>query len=139
MTCLSPCCMIFTKKVKSKLFLWDFINSVPSDIISDWSKLKAIADVKINVTQKLKFGSERMEKKFRKRRKCWYPTFSPFSTMFFKAFFPRLVKTRDCFVSVYVVLIIISPLSEHLSMYSISLTGTWQNILLVPVGTCSAL
>ena len=30
-----------------------------------------------------------------KRRKCWWPAFSPFPTMFSKGFFPRVVKSRD--------------------------------------------
>ena len=37
------------------------INSLPDDKILDWSKLKAIADDKINVTQKLKFVLRREE------------------------------------------------------------------------------
>ena len=37
-------------------------NSLPNDKILDWSKFKAIADDKINVNKKLKFGLERVEK-----------------------------------------------------------------------------
>ena len=37
------------------------LNSLPNDKILDWSKLKALADDKINVTYKLKFVSERLE------------------------------------------------------------------------------
>ena len=33
-----------------------------------------------------------------KRRKCWSPAFSPFPTMFSKAYFFRVVKKQDCVV-----------------------------------------
>ena len=36
-----------------------------------------------------------------KRRKCWWPAFSPFPTMFSKAFSFRVVKSRDCVVKGY--------------------------------------
>ena len=38
-----------------------WFNSLPNDKLLDWSKLKAIADVKINVTEKLKFVLGRVE------------------------------------------------------------------------------
>ena len=38
-----------------------FVNCLPYDKILDWSKLKAFADEKINVTQELKFVSGRKE------------------------------------------------------------------------------
>ena len=37
------------------------VNSLPNDKILDKTKFKALADDKINVTEKLKFGSERIE------------------------------------------------------------------------------
>ena len=37
------------------------LNPLPNDSISDWSKLKAFAGDKINVTEKLKFVLERVE------------------------------------------------------------------------------
>ena len=37
------------------------LNSLPNDKILDWSKLKASADDKINVTGMLKFLLERLE------------------------------------------------------------------------------
>ena len=40
--------------------LYNF-KSVPNNKILDWSKLNALADDKINVTEKLKFGIERVE------------------------------------------------------------------------------
>ena len=35
--------------------VYNKVNSLPNDKILDWSKLKAIADDKINTTEKLKF------------------------------------------------------------------------------------
>ena len=35
--------------------LWQWINFLPNDKMLDWFKLKAFADDKINVTEKLKF------------------------------------------------------------------------------------
>ena len=63
------------------------VNSLPNDRSLDWSKLKAFADDKINVTKKLKFALGLEEKNCKKRRKCWLPAFSPFPTMFSKGFF----------------------------------------------------
>ena len=60
--------------------------------ILDWSNLKALADNKINVTEKLKFVLEKGRKHCGKRRKCWLPAPSPFSTMFSKASFSRSLK-----------------------------------------------
>ena len=36
-------------------------NYLPNNKILDWSKLKAFADDKINVNEKLKFGIDRVE------------------------------------------------------------------------------
>ena len=49
--------------------------------------MKALADNKTDVSKKLKdfFGTGR--KHFGKRRKCWFPAFSPFPKMFSNAFF----------------------------------------------------
>ena len=38
-----------------------YFNSIPNDKILDWSKLKAFADDKINVTEELKFVLGRVE------------------------------------------------------------------------------
>ena len=43
------------------------VNSLPNDKILDWSKLKAFADDEINVINKLKFVSERIESILGKR------------------------------------------------------------------------
>ena len=74
------------------------LNTLPNDKISDRFKLKAFADDKIDVTEKLKFVFGRVENIVGKRRKCWLPAFSPFPTMFSKGFFVRVVKSLDCVV-----------------------------------------
>ena len=71
-------------------------DTLPNDKILNWFKLKAFADDKINVTQILKFVLKMVEnigrKHYGKRRKCWLPAFYPFTTIFSKAFFLRVVK-----------------------------------------------
>ena len=56
--------------------------SIPNSKVLDWSKLKAFAEDKINVTEKKKneicLGMGR--KHCGKRRKSWLPVFSPFPT-----------------------------------------------------------
>ena len=71
----------------------ELYSSLPNNKILDWSKFKAFADDKINLTQNLIFLNGR--KHCGKRRKCWLPAFSPFPTMFSKAFFHRVIKIRD--------------------------------------------
>ena len=63
------------------------LNPLPRDKILDWSRLKAFADDKINLNEKNQtlFGKGR--KHCGKRKKCCLPAFSPFTTMFSKAFF----------------------------------------------------
>ena len=52
--------MVFTRTVSfsyiyTMSFLWGSFNSIPNDKFFDWSKFKALADDKVNVTEKLKF------------------------------------------------------------------------------------
>ena len=74
------------------------VNSLPNDSFLDQSILKALADDKVNLAEKIEicFGKER--KHIPKRRKCWSPVFTPFSTMFSKGLFFKVVKSRDCVV-----------------------------------------
>ena len=70
-----------------------------SSLVSSlWSKFKVFADDEIYVTEKLKFCFEKGRKHHGKRRKCWLPAFSPFSMMFSKDSFIRVVKSWDCVV-----------------------------------------
>ena len=46
-------------------------NSLPNDKILNRSNLKAFADNKINVPEKLKFASEKIENILGKGEKCW--------------------------------------------------------------------
>ena len=50
-------------------------NSLPNDKILDWSKLKAFADAKINVTEKLKFVKGRVENIVGKAENAGYQCF----------------------------------------------------------------
>ena len=59
------------------------VNSLPNDEILGWSKLKAFADDKIHVTEKLKFVLAMVTSIF------------SFPTMFSKVFFLRVVNSRD--------------------------------------------
>ena len=74
------------------------INSLPNDKFLDWSKLKAVADDISNVPEKLKFVLGRVENIVGKEENAGLPAFSPFSTMFSKAFIYRVVKSLDCVV-----------------------------------------
>ena len=66
-----------------------FLDFLPHDKILDWSKLKAYADNKIYVTQKLIFTLGRVET-------LWEKHFLLFLIMFSKGFFLGVVKSLDC-------------------------------------------
>ena len=76
------------------------LHSLSNDEFLDWLKLKSFADDKINVTEKQKFFYGMIGKHYGKRRKCWLPALFPFPTMFSKAFFHRVVKSRYCVVMI---------------------------------------
>ena len=59
-------------------------------------QLKAFADDKRSVTQKTEILLEMSGKVGGKRRKYWSPAFSPFPTVFSKAPFFRVIKSRKC-------------------------------------------
>ena len=75
-----------------------FINSLLNKKNLEGSKFKAFADNKINVTEKIEICFGKSRKSCGKRRKCWLAAFSPFHTMFSKAFLNRVVKSQDCVV-----------------------------------------
>ena len=58
-------------------------------------KLWALADNKINVTEKLKLVLKRIENAVGKGKKLWLPSFSPVPSMFSKGVFFKVVKSRD--------------------------------------------
>ena len=65
--------------------LLEKFNSLPNDKILDWSKLKALADDKIKVTQKSKFVSSKVENIVGKGENAGYQHFLLFSQCFQKA------------------------------------------------------
>ena len=73
-------------------------NSLPNNKILAHSKLKELADNKINVTQELKVVSERTENFLGKGENAGYQHFLLFQNMFSKAFFLGVVRSQDCVV-----------------------------------------
>ena len=68
-----------------------FLNFLPNDKMLDWSKLKAFAEDKINVNERLKFGLGEVENIVAKGENAGYLHILLFITMFSKGFFSRLV------------------------------------------------
>ena len=68
------------------------INSLPNDKFPYWSKLKAFADDKIDVTQKLRFELGRVENIVGKGENAGYLHFPLFPQCFQKAPFSGLLK-----------------------------------------------
>ena len=73
------------------------LNSLPDDKVLARSKLKTFADDNIDGIKMMISRLVRVENTG-KRRKCWLTAFSPFHTVFSKAFFLRIVKSRDYLV-----------------------------------------
>ena len=67
--------------------LYLFLNSLPNDELLDLSKLKAFADDNLNVYQKLKFASGRVENIVGKGENAGYQHFLPFPPCVQKASF----------------------------------------------------
>ena len=68
------------------------VNSLTNDKISDWSKLKAYAEDKINVTEKMKFVFERVENMVEKEENVGYQHFLLFQSCFPKASYTVSLK-----------------------------------------------
>ena len=66
------------------------INFLPNDKFLDWSKFKALADDKINLTETLKFVSGRVENIVGKGENAGYQHFLLF-LLFSNSFFSRVV------------------------------------------------
>ena len=62
------------------------VNPLPDDKISDWSKLKAFADTKLNVTQNIKVVLHRIENIVGKEENAGYQHFLLFPQCFQRAF-----------------------------------------------------
>ena len=73
------------------------VNPLPNDKILVWSKLKAYADDKIIVTEKLKIVLGRIENIVEKGENAGYQHFLLFPQCFQKAYY-GVVKSRDCVV-----------------------------------------
>ena len=67
-------------------------NPLPHSKILDLSKLKAFADNIFILAQVTQYIFKWVENFVGKKRKCWLPAFSPFSTMFSKV-------STECFLS----------------------------------------
>ena len=78
---------------------YSYFNSLPNDKILDRSKLKALADDKINVAQKLKFVSWMVEDILGKGETAGYQHFLLFAQYFQKSFLVGVIKCRDCVVN----------------------------------------
>ena len=72
------------------------LNPLPDNKILALTKFKALADDNFNLAQMVQCFSDRVENIVGKSRKCWFPAFSLFTTMFSKGFIFRLGKTGDC-------------------------------------------
>ena len=77
-----------------KITLECFFNSLPNNIFLDRSKLKAFADDKLNVNEKLNFGLERAENIVGKGENASHQHFLLFPQCFQKLFFSRSSKVR---------------------------------------------
>ena len=72
------------------------VNSLSNDKILYQTNLKAFADNKMNVTEKVKFVHERVENIVGKRGNAGFQHFLFFPTMFSKGLFLKVVKSHDC-------------------------------------------
>ena len=73
-------------------------NSLPNDKILDWSKFKAFADAKIDLTQYLNFALGRVENILGKGENAGYQHFFLFPKCFQESTSLRVVKSLDCVV-----------------------------------------
>ena len=81
-------------KLMSWLGIFSDANSFPNDKLLDWSKLKVLADDKMNVNQKQKFFFEWIENIVGKGENAGYKHFFLFPQYFLKASFSGSLKVR---------------------------------------------
>ena len=74
------------------------LNPLPNDKILDVTKLKASADEKLNFVKMTISLLARVENTVGKGENAGYKHFFPFSPVFSKAFFFRVVKSWECVV-----------------------------------------
>ena len=74
------------------------MNPFPDNKILALPKFRAFADGNFTMAQVVQFFPDRVENIVGKRRKCCFPAFSSFPTMFYNSFYSRVVKTWDYFV-----------------------------------------
>ena len=72
--------------------LGELFNPLPNDKISDWSKLKALADEKINAAKELKFVLGMVENIYGKGENADYQHFLLFRKYFQKLYSSGLLK-----------------------------------------------
>ena len=72
------------------------LNFLPNNKVLAMSKLKAFADNKIDVVKMMISLLDRIEKTVGKGENAGYQHFFPFPTVLSKAFFLKVVKSRDC-------------------------------------------
>ena len=82
----------FSGSLKVRI-VWHRLNSLPNNKIVDQFNLKDFADNKISETNKMNFVMGKVENIVGKRENAGHQHFSPFPTMFSKAFFFRVVKS----------------------------------------------
>ena len=86
-------------------------NSLPNNKILDWSKFKAFADDKINMTEKFKFVLGRIENIVEKGENAGYQYFFLFPQCFQKASYTGSLKVRIVWQRVK------DPLKQRLKNY----------------------
>ena len=77
------------------------LNPLPNDKFNDINELKAFADDQLNFAKTTISIFDRVENT-KKRRKCWFPPFSPCLPVFSKAFFFRVIRSRNVWYTVKV-------------------------------------
>ena len=84
-SCVNTYKLLIEYKIRDKYVDWKFlINSLPNNKILDRTRMKAFAEHKINVIQKLKFALRRVESIVGKRENAGYQHFLVFPRCFRK-------------------------------------------------------
>ena len=92
--------MVFSSMCSNEYIQRKGLTQYQTTKILDKSNLIAFADDKINVIEKPKFLSKRVENYVEKGGNAGYKHFSPFPTMFSKDYFFKVIKSWNCVVEV---------------------------------------